>query len=74
MVDIVTGLRAGQSEVGISAEARYFYFLQIVQTGSGAHPHSCSMGTGVLSRGVKRPVCDVDHSPPTNADVKNGWS
>jgi hypothetical protein len=25
-----------------------------VQTGSGAHPASCTMGTGVLSPGVKR--------------------
>jgi hypothetical protein len=35
-----------------------------VQTGSGAHPASCTMGTGVLSPGVKaRPGRDADHSP-----------
>jgi hypothetical protein len=35
-----------------------------VQTGSGAHPASCTMGTGVLSPGVKaRPGLDADHSP-----------
>ena len=30
-------------------------------------------GNGVLS-GVKWPGCDVDHSPPSNAEVKNEWS
>jgi hypothetical protein len=45
-------------------EARYFAYLQNVQTGSGAHPASYSKGTVVLSLGVKRPVRDFDHSPP----------
>jgi hypothetical protein len=35
-----------------------------VQTGSGAHPAACPMGTGVLSPGVKaRPGRDADNSP-----------
>jgi hypothetical protein len=51
VVDMVTRLRAGESEVRISAEARYFSILHIVQTGSGVHPASFSMGTGILSRG-----------------------
>jgi len=74
VVDIVTRLRAGQSEVWILVEARYFAFLQIVPAGSGAHPASYSMGIGVLSRRLKRPVWDVDHLPPTSAVVKNEWS
>jgi hypothetical protein len=43
-----------------------------VQTGSGAHPASCAMGTGVLSPGVKaRQGRDADHSPPSSAEVEN---
>jgi hypothetical protein len=37
------------------------------QTGSGAHPASCTMGTG----GKARPGRDADHSPPSSADFKN---
>jgi hypothetical protein len=37
-----------------------------VQTGSGAHPASCTMDTGVLSPGR-----DADHSPPSSAEVEN---
>jgi hypothetical protein len=46
--------------------------LASVQTGSGAHPASCTMGTGVLSPGVNvRPGRDADHSPPSSAEVEN---
>ena len=31
------------------------------------------MGTAGLS-GVKRPGCEVNHSPPSNVEVKNKWS
>jgi hypothetical protein len=45
-----------------------------VQTGSGAHPAPCPMGTGVLSPGVKaRPGRDADHSPPSSAEVENEY-
>jgi hypothetical protein len=30
--------------------------------------------SGVLSLGVNRPEREVDHSPPSSADVKNAWS
>ena len=40
-----------------------------VQTGLGAHPASCTMGTGSLP-GVKRPGRGVDHPPPSSAQVK----
>jgi hypothetical protein len=36
------------------AEAKYFSSSLCVQTGSGAHTASCTMGTGVLSLGLKR--------------------
>jgi hypothetical protein len=38
-------------------EAEDFSSSLCVQTGSGAHPASCTMGTGVLSPGVKRGRC-----------------
>jgi hypothetical protein len=43
-----------------------------VQTGSGAHPASCTMGTGGPFPGAKaRPERDADHSTLSSADVKN---
>jgi hypothetical protein len=34
--------------------------------------YSCTMGTGILSPGVKaRPGCDADHLPPSSAEVEN---
>jgi hypothetical protein len=55
------------------AGAKDFSSSFLVQTGSGAHPASCTMGTGgVLSPGVKaRPGRDADHSPPSSAEVEN---
>jgi hypothetical protein len=29
---------------------------------------------GALSLGVKRPGPEADHSPPSNAEIKNAWS
>jgi hypothetical protein len=40
-----------------------------VQTGCGAHPASCPMGTG----GKARPGRDADHSPPSSVEVKNEY-
>jgi hypothetical protein len=43
-----------------------------VQTCSGAHPASCTMGTGGPFPGGKaRPGRDADHSPPSSAEVRN---
>jgi hypothetical protein len=54
------------------AGAKDFSSSLCVQTGSGAHAASCTMGTGVLSPGVKaRPGRDADHSPPSSAEVVN---
>jgi len=50
-----------------------FYFLQDVQTSSEAYPASYSVGTGILSVG-KMARCEVDHSSPSSAKVKNEWS
>jgi hypothetical protein len=40
-----------------------------IQTGSGAYPASYTMDTGSF-QGVKRPGRGVDHSPLSNAEVK----
>ena len=45
-------------------------FSAPVQTCPGAHPASCTMHTGSLSRGVKRPGRGVDHVPPSRNEVK----
>jgi hypothetical protein len=54
------------------AGAKEFTSNLCVQTGSGAHPASCTMVLGVFSPGVKaRPGRDDDHSPPSSAAVVN---
>jgi len=45
-----------------------------VQTGSGAHTSSYHMSTAGPSLAVKRPGREVDHSPPSSAEVKKAWS
>jgi hypothetical protein len=55
--DRSVGIRGGRSRDRIPVGERY---SAPVQTGPGAHPASCTMGTGSLP-GVKRPGRDVDH-------------
>jgi hypothetical protein len=53
-------------------EAEDFSSSLCIQTGSGAHPASCKMGTGgPFPRGKARSGCDDDHSQPSSAEVKN---
>jgi len=51
---------------GIPAGAK---FSAPVQAGPGAHPSSCTMGTGSFP-GVKRPGRGVDHPSPSSAEVE----
>ena len=44
-------------------------FSALVQTGPGAHPASCTMGTGSFLFGKVRPGRAADHSPPSSAAV-----
>jgi hypothetical protein len=47
-------------------------FSAPVQTGPGAHPASCAMGTGWVSfPGVKGPVRGVHNPPPYSTEVKD---
>jgi hypothetical protein len=58
--------------VRLPAGAKDFSSILCVQTGSGAHPASCPMGTGGPFPGGKaRPGRDADHSPPSSAEVEN---
>jgi hypothetical protein len=58
------GLDGRAIEVRSPAEAKDFSCSLCVQTGSGVHPASCTMGTGgPFPRGKARPERDADHSP-----------
>ena len=59
-------LRVGRSGDRIQGGER---FSTPVQTGSGDHPASYTMGTGSF-QGVMRPGRDVDHAPTSRAGVK----
>jgi hypothetical protein len=66
------GLDNWAIEVRSPAEAEDFSCNLCVQTGSGAHPASCTMGTGGPFPGSKaRQGRDADHSLPSSAEVEN---
>jgi hypothetical protein len=66
-----TWLRPGDRG-SIPGRGKGFSPILCVQTGSGAHPASCTMGTGGPFPGGKaRPGRDADHSPPSSAEVMN---
>ena len=44
-------------------------FSASLQTGPGAHPASCKMGTGSFPGGKVRPGRAADQSPPSSAAV-----
>jgi len=66
VVGIVTRYRLGGPGIESQWGAR---FSALIQTGPGAHPVSCTMGTGSFP-GVKQLDHGVDHPPPSNAKVK----
>lgn len=73
-VYVVTRLRAGISEVRFLVRERDFPLHQDVQTGIGAHPVSCVVGTGTVFALVRRPGREGDQPPPSGAEVKSeGW-
>jgi hypothetical protein len=64
------GLDDRAIEVRSPAGAKDFSSNLSVQTGSGAHPASCPMGTvGPFPGGKARSGHDADHSPPSSAEV-----
>jgi hypothetical protein len=73
-VSIVSGygLEDRAIEVRSPAEVKGFSSSFCFQTGSGAHPASCTMGTEGPFLGAKaRPGHDTNHSPPCSAKVEN---
>jgi hypothetical protein len=65
------GLDDWAIEVWSPTEAEDFSSSPCIQTSSGAHPASCTMGTGGPFPGGKaQPGRDADHSPPSSAEVK----
>jgi hypothetical protein len=61
-------------QVRSPAETTDFSSILCVQTGSGAHPASCTMGTGgTFSGGKERPGRDADHSPQPSTVVENEY-
>jgi hypothetical protein len=65
-------LNDGAIRVRSPAGAKDFSSSLCVQTGSGAYPASCKMGTGGSFPGGKSAAGrDADHSPPSSAEVEN---
>jgi hypothetical protein len=73
-VSIVSDYGLDDRTIGLRSPggAKDFSSILCVQTGSGAHPASCTMGNGGTFPGGKaRPGRDTDHSPPSSAEVEN---
>jgi hypothetical protein len=73
-VSIVSGYVLDHRAIDVQspAEAKDFSSNLCVQTGSGAHPASCTVGAGGPFPGVEaRPGRDADHTPPCSAEVEN---
>jgi hypothetical protein len=73
-VSIVSDYGLDDRAIGVRspAGAKGFSSSLCVQTGSGHHPASCTMGTGGPFPGGKAlPGRDADHSPPSSAEVVN---
>jgi hypothetical protein len=71
--DSSVGIATGYGMDGQGFESRWgARFFAHVQTGPGAHPASCTMGTGSFP-GVKRPGRGADHPPPSSAEVRKEY-
>jgi hypothetical protein len=69
---VANGLDDRAIGVRCPAGAKNFSSSLFVQTSSGAHPASCTMGTGgPFSGGKARLGRDADHSPLSSAEVVN---
>jgi hypothetical protein len=73
-VSVVSGYGLHDRAIGVRSPAgvKDFSSSLCVQTGSGAHPASCPVGTGgIFPGGKERLGRDADHSPPSNDEVVN---
>jgi hypothetical protein len=65
------GIATGYGLDGPGIESRWGRdFSHTSRPGPGAHPASCTVGTGSFP-GVKRPGRGADHPPPPIAEVEN---
>jgi hypothetical protein len=71
---VAAGPRAGLSALRYLLRAKDLPLLPQVESGSGTHPTSNSVGSGVPSPGVKRSERNVNISRASSAEVKNVWS
>jgi hypothetical protein len=70
VVGIATGYRLDDGGFGVRVPVGSRIFSSPCRPDQlCAHP----VGTGALSLGLKRPVREADHSPPTSAEVKKMW-
>jgi hypothetical protein len=68
------GWMTGQSGFDARQRQEDFSSSLYVQTGSGAHPASCTMGTGGPFPGGKaQSGCDADSSPPSSPEVEKEY-
>jgi hypothetical protein len=73
-VSIVSDYGLDDREIWVRspAGAEDFSSILCVQTGSGVHPASCTIGTGgPFPGGTARPGREAEHSPPSSAEVEN---
>jgi hypothetical protein len=71
---LVTDWTTGRSKFDPRQRRKDFSCSLCVQTGSGAHPAFCTIGTAGPFPGAKaRPGRDADHSPPSSAVVMNEY-
>jgi hypothetical protein len=69
---LTTGWTTGRSGFDPRQRRKDFSSSLCVQTGSEAHPASCTMSTGGSFLGGKaRSGRDADHSPLSSAEVEN---
>jgi hypothetical protein len=75
-VGIVTGygLDDRGSRIRFPVVAGNFSLHYRVQTGTGAHSASYSVGNGASSLAVKRAGREDNHSPQSSATINNAWS
>jgi hypothetical protein len=68
-------LRAGRLSGWVSSTGRLknYYFSLSSRPALGSTQPPIHGVPGSSSRGVKRPGGEVDHSPPTSAEVKETW-
>jgi hypothetical protein len=69
---LTMGWTTGRSGFDLRQGQRIFPLVSVSRPALGAHPTSCTMGTGGPFPGGKaRPGRDADHSPLSSAEVVN---